>query len=613
MKKKIRYSLLVMALGSWALVNHSCSLEEENPGGFTMETVASTADGYQALINQCYFAMERYFYGTDSWMSLTEGGTDLWTYIANQSTSYTQWFWYFAGAAPNTTYTSNWWNGAYDGIGSCNTAISLAHLAPFATEEERNYAIAQARFLRAIYYFNAVEQFGGVTVILEPPKSIDYAPSRTAPLSIYENIIIPDLQFAFQWLKVGDDNTTTEPTKKAALGFLAKACLQTVEYDETKSWADEALTYANMLIDDAESGGTLYNAYMYPTFDEVFAESNNWANKEALWKHRWYAGSDGHGSSNGNYRLNRNNEYFSCKVTNFGAIRDNQDLRLTWGGGVPTGYFMPTQHLLQVFVQSNGTLDPRFYKSFQTSWNANIDYTWDAGTVNKYDRDQSVLGQKVLKGERAIRFIMPEDSDYTTLSANKLNQKYLVVDYADIYNDAAKNVRMTYAYQHPTGAYTSDGTAENLFRYFYPSLSKHNSSRYYVADAAKMRNGNLNATFMMRMAEGYLIAAEADLYVNGGTSTMKYLKKVRDRAGALPLTGTPTIQLILDERARELCGEYCRFYDLKRTGMLKDATYLQSTHPDLATFFNRNTRSSHSFFLPFCPEGGGTYYQNPGY
>ena len=36
---------------------------------------------------------------------------------------------------------------------------------------------------------------------------------------------------------------------------------------------------------------------------------------------------------------------------------------------------------------------------------------------------------------------------------------------------------------------------------FYPSLNKHNSSNYYVANASKKRNGNLNATFMMRMAE----------------------------------------------------------------------------------------------------------------
>lgn len=96
---------------------------------------------------------------------------------------------------------------------------------------------------------------------------------------------------------------------------------------------------------------------MYPTYSEVFEESNNWENKEALWKHRWYAGTDGHGSSNGNYKLNRNDEYFLCDINKFGAREDNQETRLTWEGSI-SGIFMPTQHLLNLYVQNDGTLDP---------------------------------------------------------------------------------------------------------------------------------------------------------------------------------------------------------------------------------------------------------------
>ena len=70
-----------------ALFLHSCSLEEYNPGAFTNETLATSTEGYETLINQCYFAMERFYYGAADWMSLTEGDTDLWTYKANQSTA----------------------------------------------------------------------------------------------------------------------------------------------------------------------------------------------------------------------------------------------------------------------------------------------------------------------------------------------------------------------------------------------------------------------------------------------------------------------------------------------------------------------------------------------
>jgi hypothetical protein len=578
-----------------------------------MEITASTIDGYESLVNQCYFAMQRYFYGTSNWMHLTEGDTDLWTYQANKSTSWTQWFWFFAGAAPNTTYTNNWWNGTYDGIGACNTAIALTNMPPYKTEEERNQKVAEAHFLRAVYYFNAVEQFGGITVITEPAESMDFHPERTEPLTIYKDVIIPDLEFAFKWLPVGDNNTTSIPTKKAALGFLAKACLQTIEYDPSKEYAQKALEYAKMLISDAEAGGPKYNAYMYSTYDEVFSEENNWGNKEALWKHRWYAGDDGHGSSNGNYKLNRNNEYFYCKVTNFGARVDNQETRLTWGGN-PSGSFMPTQHLLSLFVQNDGTLDPRFHKSFQTEWNANQEYTWDEATVNKYDRENSVIGKELKKGDLAIKFIMPPDDNYQAESTSKLSKDYLVIDYKDIYDDDNKNINMTYSYSNPTEGYSSDGKSENLFNYFYPSLTKHNSSNYYVANESKKRNGNLNATFIMRMAEVYLIAAEADIYANGGTGALNYINKVRERAGANPLSGTLTVKNVLDERGRELCGEYCRFYDLKRTGMFENDSYLKETHPDLVQFFKpeyalRPISTTFSATL----EDGGTYYQNPGY
>jgi starch-binding outer membrane protein, SusD/RagB family len=610
MKKTIKYMLMATMVVAMATFQ-SCSLEEENPGGFTMETMSLTVDGYETLINQCYFAMERYLYATDSWMHYTDAESDLWTYQANLSTN-TQWFWFYAGAAPNTTYTNSLWNGLYDGIGSCNMAISLSGNPPYDTEAERNAKIAEARFLRAVYYFNGVEQFGGMTMITEPVSEIDYSPKRTDPLTIYKEVIIPDLEFAAEWLSVGDDKTTTQPTKKAALGMLAKACLQSTYWDDTDQYAADALKYAKMLIDDCEAGGGTYNTYMYSTYDEVFNEDNNFTNKEALWKHRWYAGDNGHGSSNGNYKLNRNNEYFGCNVYNFGAFSKTQAYITTYDGMV-SGQFMPTQHLINLFVQDDGTLDPRFHKTFRTEWKGMQSYTWDSGNASKYDKSTSVVGTALAVNDLAIKFLMPQDAGYETELANRYTSPYLVIDYNDVYNDTKKNINMTYAYHNTTSTYLSNGSNENLFKYFYPALTKHNSSHYYVANASKMRNGNLNAFFIMRMAEVYLIAAEADIYVNGGANAMAYINKVRVRAGATPLTGTATIRTVLDERGRELCGEGCRFYDLKRTGMFADATYLTETHPDLAQYFDPNyaLRPISTTYTATLTEG--VDYQNPGY
>jgi len=599
MRNKIKNVWLVACI-CVAGAFHSCSLEEVNPGEFTLDVLSTSIEGYETLVNQCYFGLERRLYATESWMQFSEADTDLWTQQGNENGSNQQWFWFYNSASPNTTYTNDLWNAIYDGIGACNVVITTVDNPPYKTDEERNAKVAEAHFLRGVYYFNAVEQFGGVTLLTTPQTEIDYAPQRTDPMTIYKEVILPDLEFAAKWLPMGDHSTTTRPTQKAAMGMLAKAYLQTYAYGSTE-YLQKALDTAKALITDCENGGGTYNTFMYSDYDDVFREANNFQNKEALWKHRWYAGSDGHGSSNGNWKLNRNDEYFLCNIYKFGANEDNQDMRLTWEGDV-VGQFMPTQHLLSLFVQNNGTLDPRFHESFTTEWDANAAYSWDESSVTNYDKDPTLKGTAFAIGDKSIKFIMPQDADYATELAGRRTSKYLLVDYDAVYSDADKNVRMKY------------NGKENLFRYFYPSLNKHNSSNYYVVNVSNKRNGNLNAFFIMRMPEVYLIAAEADIYVNGGANAMGYINTVRTRAGALPLTGSATIRTVLDERGRELCGEGCRYYDLKRTGMFNDNNYLKDTHPDLAKHFKKEfTLRPISTTFTATLEGGGSYYQNPGY
>ena len=122
----------------------------------------------------------------------------------------------------------------------------------------------------------------------------------------------------------------------------------------------------------------------------------------------------------------------------------------------------------------------------------------------------------------------------------------------------------------------------NMWKFWQPGIP--------YGDAAGTFNESL-----FRSAEAYLIAAEA--IVKGATGGKLggadiYYNKVLDRAlgansgkdpkcakfpeniksldavGYRAIPGGVTIDLILDERARELAGEYCRWFDLKRTGKL---------------------------------------------
>jgi hypothetical protein len=84
---------------------------------------------------------------------------------------------------------------------------------------------------------------------------------------------------------------------------------------------------------------------------------------------------------------------------------NNADSYVTWEGSA-NGSFMPTQHLLSLFVNGDGTLDPTFYKIFQNDWSANKEFVWTKDFANKYDKDTTaILGQTIAVGEDALSLL----------------------------------------------------------------------------------------------------------------------------------------------------------------------------------------------------------------
>lgn len=75
---------------------------------------------------------------------------------------------------------------------------------------------------------------------------------------------------------------------------------------------------------------------------------------------------------------------------------------------------------------------------------------------------------------------------------------------------------------------------------------------------------------MYRLAETYLVATEAYMRKGDQTNARKYYNKTWMRAGNLEEKGEITLQMIMDEHARELCMEGHRFSFLKRIGKLYD-------------------------------------------
>jgi hypothetical protein len=80
--------------------------------------------------------------------------------------------------------------------------------------------------------------------------------------------------------------------------------------------------------------------------------------------------------------------------------------------------------------------------------------------------------------------------------------------------------------------------------------------------------------FVIRLAEMYLIKAEGELQsgsTSSALSTINSLRKARAISGTdNSLSSISSIDDILEERGVELCGEFQRWFDLKRTGKLID-------------------------------------------
>ena len=389
MTTKIKNWLTVTVMAV-TISNASCTLDEYNPSGYTMDALSASVEGYQTILNNVYFGMERALYGYGQFMQMTEGGTDIWTSQKNGDNLYLK---YGMGSDFANNMMANTLNCCYDGICYCNQAIVQANKVPFTTEEEKNQKVAEAHFMRAVYYYNLVEQLGGVTLQMSPVEDVDLHPGKDTPLDIYEKCIIPDLEFAVQWLPV--EERTTRPSKKSAMGMLARACLQSIEYDSSKKYAQRALEVAKEMVEDCKAGGAALGVYMYDNIEDVFAESNNFENKEALWKHRYVVG----GVSNQAWIMNQNNEQFYCPLTAFSAIVFKTDIHSgnkydglsdyqIWGRRAG-GSFMPSKHLMDLYVQEDGTLDPRYHEFFQTQWTCNKDkgQSWSESQVKQFDKN----------------------------------------------------------------------------------------------------------------------------------------------------------------------------------------------------------------------------------
>ena len=159
------------------------------------------------------------------------------------------------------------WGNCYRGIGRTNTFLDNISRCTM-DENLRQRLIGEAKFLRAFYYFNLVDKFGGVPLITEAPDSEKHASlPRDSKEAVVEQIL-KDLTEAAINLPLSYSNTDLgRATKGAALALKARVLLYNERWREA---AETAKAVMDLGIYD------LFNDYRY-----FFSEDNK-HNKEII-------------------------------------------------------------------------------------------------------------------------------------------------------------------------------------------------------------------------------------------------------------------------------------------------------------------------------------------
>ncbi|MDO6438148.1 RagB/SusD family nutrient uptake outer membrane protein [Cyclobacterium sp. 1_MG-2023] len=139
------------------------------------------------------------------------------------------------------TYLLNIYAAFYQGIKRANSVITEAPLVDMDNALKARY-IAEAKFLRAFYYWNLTNMWGDVILLLETVENPDdVLVGKNTQAEIYEAIKI-DLQDAIPALPASYESSDLgRVTKGAAQSLLGKAHLYTENYEEAESLFAEVI------------------------------------------------------------------------------------------------------------------------------------------------------------------------------------------------------------------------------------------------------------------------------------------------------------------------------------------------------------------------------------
>jgi hypothetical protein len=237
MKKNIIfYTFLTAAVG---LTSCEDFLAEKPTGSLTTSSTVSSPEIARSFVDGVYATVTTWNNGGGGWGGNNASLVEYMTGKADGNAQSEAYKFYDQEYDSRAFYIDNWWSGMYTGISRANLAIQKVGEISSLPEATRANMVAEAKTLRALYYFQLVRMFGDIPKLTTLVTSLDQVQTpRSAAKEIYDEIIIPDLLEA---------EKSTLPWRDVA-GRVSKGLIKSV-------LADVYLTYAGFPI---QAGNQFY-------------------------------------------------------------------------------------------------------------------------------------------------------------------------------------------------------------------------------------------------------------------------------------------------------------------------------------------------------------------
>jgi len=604
MKNKKVYPIITAIL---VMVFAGCTKKlEEHPYTVFSPEYFKTPAGFQAGINALYSGF-RFLYGPEGAVGLGTDGTDEYTYAeqprngAGGTADYLTLGNYSLDANNGSILTP--WNRSFNNINLANGLIEYASVVPIGAAEKA-VGLGEIRFLRALYYLNLVQYFGAVPVDLgtgdlkfnqSPFQGFNRLPTATILVKDYQ-AIIDDAIFATQNLPDKRPANAFKLSKAAAFHLLAKAYLFR-GYSPAKQGTDfqNAYTAATEVINNQAKYGVALQA----NYADIFNAGNNY-NSEVLYSVERVPGNFGANeigtlnSIGGGKGIDAHND-FCGDYTSVRAPLNSSTTQPCGTRAIPYGRpirrFCPTPWTINTAFADKFN-DSRYEGTFRTAYLAT--QTGGGFTANVDTAFIMALTNQIADSLNGILPAGPRLKPYRVIA--------------------------------PREFYFSGGSIDaTVTRNMYPSIRK------YEDPANLDPNNEATRPFIVfKLGETYLLAAEAAMQSGNTTAAMDLINVLKLRAAYRPgltpaqittrynvirvnTVAQVTLDYIMDERTREMCGECTRWPDLAVRGKLVDRVKLYNTDAAAKVQAFHALRPIPQSQLDASIVDNKPQYQNPGY